>query len=124
MDNTQEVVIEVCGIRGKLIISDEAFVAVAMGQAWQGQVELHSIPVPARMRAAPVAPPRPRQAIRATPEQRRILRAWNRSPYITQQASQSKRDRRNFAVPRNEIAALLPAINAVMHSWKEEEVRI
>jgi len=55
-----------------------------------------------------------KHVIRATVDERHVVRAWNRSRYIQAQEKRSDREARNYPLPFRKIAAALPLVRKTL----------
>lgn len=103
----------------------EAVSAVLDSRSWRGSVSVDRFRTTTRafaIREQLVAKTRYRDASRATIEERKVIRAWNRSKYIANLEKASYRESRNLKLPFNKINENLPLIKQALREVSLVEI--
>jgi len=104
------------GLPYKIEIPVIALEKLVCGERWRGVINLHPSAKSSASRRQKAIESQIQEkgqfnnVIRATVDERTIIRAWNRSPYIKSQLEKEQRESRNHPLPFKEIAKALPLV--------------
>lgn len=110
------VCIRVCELDAKLTLclTDDLAASIQAGVPTYAKVLVTSAGLPAGKAPKQLTKREPtsrQRGVRASIAQRQVIRAWNRHPYIVEQAKYHVRESRNYPLPFNRIVAILPLVD-------------
>lgn len=106
-------------------LPDDAIEAIREGERWRGRIVASPKTKNGRMQAIQKEisqKGQQRNFCRATVNQRRVIRAWNRSRYIQTQERSTDRETRNNLVPNKKIREILPLVSKALREIGLEHI--